>query len=1211
MRLQQIQLRGFKTFADRTQIEFGEGITAIVGPNGAGKSNLTDAILWVLGEQSQRAIRSQKWEDVIFAGSDQRAPLGMAEVLLTLDNSDGALPLGYSEVVVGRRLFRSGESEYLLNGSVVRLREIQDLLVDTGLGPEGYAVVTQGEIDAILSARPEDRRELIEQVAGVRRYQLRRAEAERRLERTQGNLNRVKDILYELGRQRQPLEQEAEVARQYQALAEELQRYELSLLVVDWDRRQERRGQAVHEKELLRESVERSRTQLQEVELERERLQQQSDEVAQALEQTRGRLAEAQRRLDRSRQALEALSQQRDSLQARRERLAPACEELGRRREELAAQVEELVAQTGQLEGEVAGREPQLQAARQGLAEAQRAQETWQRQREALARREAELQPGLALARRELEALDGLQVELESRIERLQGQQVSLEQRRGELQTQVEALRDRVRQAQDRGAGAREQCGRARQAEAQARRVLREHRQKKELLAAHVGALESRARVLAELVQQHEGFAEGPRAIVQAGREGQLAGVLGLVGDMLEVPRRVELAVVAGLGERLQWVLVEDATAAWAAARYAQEHGLGRVTLLPADRAPVGGVFGDVSAVGRGPGVVGTLRSQVRVPKRLAHLFDPLLEGVLIVSDLDQAQPLRSMLRGPARLVTMQGEMQGPLGEVSVGNAEAGVQAGFERKRELRALGERVEALQGHLASLWEAEERLEAQSVAATEAVAAAEAQAAELEKQAETAEAEVRGLADSLRAAHAAVGETTQEVEALREQRQQSAERAAEAERTAQRLGQELRGLQAEGQALAGQQVEPEQITARHQQVSETEVAQAQAQEKLRSLASLREQAQGELDRVRQDEAQRQGELREIEASLTDTPQRLGSHEEERAAAAGQVETLAAEAGELSVRLADLRHAAAGLEASRKQVEALAGQQREELYRAELNLARSEAALENLETQLRELYSLTVEEARPLRPAEFNEHQARREANHLRAEIRALGSVNLSAIEEVQRLAAREQYLSTQAQDLEQAREDLLEVIAEVDQAATVAFEQAFGEVGAAFQELFEHFFPGGETSLVLTEPEHPLISGVEVLVRLPGKRRQNLLLLSGGERAMTAVALLFAMIQVRPAPFCVMDEIDAAIDATNTEKLVDIVRQFAEHSQFIVITHNPRTMESAGVLYGVTMRQAGVSRVISVTLAQAQQEAREQDAAGRPSSGGATSRVLPVTS
>ncbi len=1210
MRLQKLQLRGFKTFADRTEMDFGPGITAIVGPNGAGKSNITDAILWVLGEQSQRAVRSQRWEDVIFAGSDQRAPLGMAEVALTIDNSEGVLPIEYSEVVIARRLFRSGQSEYLLNGSPVRLRDITDLLVDTGLSPDGYAVVSQGEIDAILSTRPEDRRELIEQVAGVRKYQMRRAEAERRLERTQANLARVKDILYELKRQREPLEKQAAVARQYRELAESLKRLELALIVLDWDRRQEKRGQALNEIENLRVALETSRSRVREIELERDRIEQQGQELSEQLDHTREALSQAERELERKRQDLALVWQQQQALQARQARLLPNLEALRRRGEELAQQVAALQTEAVAVQAEVARLTPAVAEKQQALEREQQRQADRQAQVAALAAREAEMQRDLALAEREFEAMESLQADLEERITRLSDQWEGLEQRRRELQEQVTALREQVRGAQARAAACRARWQEAQQTQAAHRRALREHRQKKEILAAYVAALESRAQVLRELAEAQEGFAEGPRAVLKAAREGKLTGIVGVLGEMLDVPRRLEVAVEAGLGQRLQWVLVKDSAAAQAAAEFLAANRLGRATFLAVDRVAAVLPTGDTAGLARTPGVEGSLSHLVRCPKRLAHVFDPLLDDVIVVQDLAHAWPLRSRLRGPARLVTLTGEVIGPLGELTAGGGDTEVQAAFSRRREAREVEESLHRLRKSLAAMWGAEEETEARLNEAAALAADAEAEANACERQAEAGEGQMQGLADSLRAAARAAEETAEEVETLRERLQQAVEGAAEAQRSAQGLRHSLETLATQRAALQGEQTDAQALADLRREAAEAQVTLAHAQERARSLRHLLQQTDGERRRVAADEQRLQSELLEIEQELRRLPDRAETGEQELTALSSQVEALKEKAGIESRHLADLRRASAELEKSRREVEALAEQQREELYRAELTLARAEASLENLETQLREVYSLTLEEARAAYPQDFNEAAARREANVLRAEIRKLGPVNLSSIDEVARIAAREQYLGHQAEDLEQARADLLEVIAEVDAAATEAFLSAFREVGCAFQELFVRFFPGGETSLELTDPERPLLSGVDVMVRLPGKRRQNLLLLSGGERAMTAIALLFAMIKVRPAPFCVMDEIDAAIDAANTERLVEIIREFAQDSQFIIITHNPRTMEAASVLYGVTMRQGGVSRMLSVTLEEAKKEAKEYAPSGAPA-GSATTRVLPVMS
>jgi chromosome segregation protein len=1207
VKLQKLQLRGFKTFADKTEMEFGPGITAVVGPNGAGKSNITDSILWVLGEQSQRAVRSHRWEDVIFAGTEQRSPLGLAEVSLTIDNSDGELPVDYSEVVIARRFYRSGESEYLLNGTRVRLRDIQDLLMDTGLTPGGYAVIGQGDIDAVLSARPEDRRELIEQAAAVRKYQIRRAQTERNLERTLANLARVNDIVYELSKQREPLEKQAEVARSYQGLADDLKRIELSLLVLDWDRRQEKRGQTVHEMENLKGSVEYNRTRLRELELERERLRQQMTEVEERLEQERQALTQAERKLDLAEHDLTQARAEYQALAQRQERLQPALTSVKQRRAELEEQAQELVREQAEIEEEIARLAPEVEQREHDLRVATEEQARLQAQLATLERRRAELQKELAVAQREAEGMASLHEDLGERITRLSTQREQLEERRGRLQGQMEGLREEVKRAREEAASCRDQWREAREQQNQTQKSLREQRAKKDHLTSYLSGLESRARVLQELAETREGFAEGPREIMRAARAQKLEGIRGLLGEMLEVPRRLEVAVEAGLGDLLQWVLVEDEASAQAAAEYLRQHELGRATFLPVDRTGAGWRRPDAYAVSQGAGVHGSLKKLVRYPRALAQIFEPLLEQVVVVDSLEVARTLRTGLRAPVSLVTLDGQILGMHGELTVGGGDTGLQASFQRRQELQELLERLTVIRGQVAEMWAVEEELERAQAEASTSAAGLEQQANARESEAQAGEGQMRGLADSLRAAHAAVEEMEQEIGLLKERLQQTAERGSQAQITLQGLEVELAGSGAEEKELSGHQLEEEKLERSRQELEAVRIALAEARERERSLAHLRSQTEAEAQRAGGDEERLQQELQEIEERIRDLPGQTEFQEAGLVELRAEAEAAREQVTGSSQHLAELRHSDQELEGSRREIEELGEGQREELYRAELNLARAEASMENLEMQLREVYSLSVDEAREAKPEDFKEPQARREANQLRSEIRALGPVNLSSIEEVERLGAREQYLRNQAQDLEQAREDLLQVIAEVDEAATAAFLTALAEVGEAFQELFEHFFPGGVTSLELTDPEHPLASGIDVMVRLPGKRRQNLLLLSGGERAMTAVALLFALLKVRPSPFCVMDEIDAAIDASNTEKLVEIIQDFSEHSQFIIITHNPRTMEAAGVLYGVTMRQRGVSRLISVTLEEAQQEAREHEASA---GGGASSRALPVT-
>jgi chromosome segregation protein len=1206
--LKKLEMRGFKTFADRTELEFGPGITAIVGPNGVGKSNIADAILWVLGEQSNRALRTETSQDVIFAGSESRRPLGMAEVALTVDNTDQRLGVDYSEVIVARRLFRSGESEYLLNRATTRLRDIRDLFLDTGIGPGAYSVIGQGEIDAILSIRSEDRRELLEEVAGVRKYRVRRDEATRKLEATVANMTRVADIVAELSSQRGPLEQEAEKARAYNEYSEKLRDLDLHLLAGDFQRRRLRLGKLANELEITRADEQGTRNQLSQVEGEYEKLQFELARLSDEVDQLRDEASRAERALDQARQA-QALAEERvRAARARQGDLQVALEGRKRRAQELEEQLASLRAEQDQVQQELTVRQRERDELSAQLQEKQRAFEEKMRRVRELERKQRELLDKARALENEALALQSLEADLQERAERLARQAVELTAREAAL-AQALAESEAAREQLDREVfEGQERLGALRADLAKASRLLQEHRQKCNLFSGAVTATEARQALLAELDRAREGFSDGARAALKAAAEGKLQGVRGIVADLVDVPARLERAIEAALGDALQWVIVETEEQARTGAQFIRENNAGRCTFLPL--TAVAGIPAPTQL--QPPGAMGPALKLVRVQRDCDRLFSHLLGDTYIFRDLESALEARGRLSLRGRLVTLAGEVVDSNGAITVGGEEGAGSQAFARRRELEQLARELESLRGFLAEMWRREESLDRWCGRLTEEIRAIEAQISQRQSARARAEADAAHLLDQQRAARKAAQELAEETAALQERLEQARVRREAAEAESERLrvaGNEL-GAQVEGMRREGVG-QAEMDALRAQQVT-AQVRAAELAEKQRALQHLLERYSAELARVGEESQRAQAELdaaiaqeRELRAALEAPGDQL-SELEKRAG------TARAAVNERAAVLSRLREKSAELEAMRNRLNHVLQEQSERLHRSELALAREETQLEAIVEGLKDTYGLTPEEAFAERLEEIPEQEIRRQAYELREAIRKLGPVNLSAIDECERLRAREEFLSGQLADLEAARADLLQVIAEIDEAATAEFLRCFERMQKEFQAMFERLFGGGQTQLRLTDPEHPLESGVDVLVQGPGKRQQNLLLLSGGERSLTAMALLFAMLRVRPTPFVLLDEIDAALDEANVQRFVEVLQEFAKGSQFIIITHNPSTIQCADTLFGVTMQDAGVSTLIRLEMRDWEDflaEAEEQVSTRRTPRAG--TRVLPTAS
>jgi len=1187
--LKRLEMRGFKSFADRTEFEFGPGLTAIVGPNGVGKSNVADAILWVLGEQSNRAIRTQTSQDVIFAGAEERSPLGMAEVRLLLDNSHGVLPVDFTEVEVCRRLYRTGESEYGINSSSCRLRDIHELFVDTGVGQAAYSLVGQGEIDAILSVRSEDRRELMEEVAGIGKYRRRRRKAQRQLEATEANARRISDIIYELSSQREPLERQAEKARQYRELDDRLRGVELRLLALDYRRRHQRLGELSNEQEVGRADAEGTRSRLNTIETETERTAAELHRLERELSRLREEAREAEREAERTERAHAVTEEKLRASVERIEDLEASGRDAASRTDELAGRVERLRAQHGDVQGRVEETTREMERRRGDLQERERLRQEVGRRLAGLADEREQCARGAESLLREAEAMESLQQELLERVQRLESQQAA-------LSSQAEDARDRLAEGSERRdeLAARVNEARARLDELSCRhesltRTLREHRAKRDILAGAATAAETRLALLTELDESHEGFEDSVRVVLEAAEQGRLDGVKGVVGALLDVPARHEAAIEAALGERLQWIVVDTPEQALAGVEFCREQGLGHATFLPLSSLTS---LGPSTATAAGEGCIGIASRLVRAPQEVRQAVDYLLGDCVLVEDLETG--LRHLRRSGwrSRAVTVDGELIERGGAVRGGSRPEDVVQVFSRKREIERVSEELAQLRRALAAVWQCEEQLEREADRLSAESEAASDLLSDRRTELSEAERDLVHTRDQAEAARAASEEIDSEVHALTERLEATGGRRQDLTHRAEELQGRVAELDQRIEAVSGEQLSASEIEERRRALTESEVALAALREKERSLQELLSHTEEQLARAREDAAAAEETRERMTARISALQEELEQTARTLAEQRERARKLREVVGQRTEAVDQLRDHSEQLEASGRELRRILESQQERAQHAEVVLTREQAQLESIRERLADVYEVTPAQAlEQLGDEEPSRQKMARDVNALKREIRALGHVNLSAIDECERLTAREEFLREQREDLEQARADLLEIIDEIDSAAEKQFLETFEQIGVAFDETFTTLFGGGRTELYLTNEDDPLESGVEIFAQPQGKRQKHLSLLSGGERAMTALALLFAMLKVKPSPFCVLDEIDAALDATNTDRFVRLLDEFAERSQFIIITHNPRTMEAVDLLHGVTMQEPGVSQRISVELADAQEQARRQ--------------------
>jgi chromosome segregation protein len=1216
--LKALELVGFKSFAEKTVFEFGPGIAVIVGPNGSGKSNVVDAVKWVLGEQSVKSLRGKEMVDVIFNGSSSRHAANMAEVTLTLDNSSRFLPLDADEVHVGRRVYRSGEGEYLLNRQPCRLRDIRDLLASTGIGTNAYSIIEQGRVDALLQASPKDRRLIFEEAAGVARFRAKKLESLRRLERVEQNLVRLKDIVDEVEGRLRTLRQQAAKARRYKELTERLQQLRTQAALADW--RQMSRALHEHEQRLaaLQAAADEAAHRLQEAESVQaqwsaalaeldERLH--ADEAAFGAQREQiaawqsslvaefARLHDLEDELARHRAQLAADNQRSGDLHAQRAALLAEERDAQQQRQHCAAVLEELCRQAADVAAHHAHRQAAVEQAQQGLSEAAQQAASLATARAALEARQRTLADNLARC--------------EERLAHSQRQQAATAAELDDVSAAAQQIAQAIDNARMAMTAARQQLDALRQAQDE------QARQRDALRQQHA-RLAERHCVLQELEARQEGLTAGARQVLQQlGRPGAepLRHVHGVLGQLLHVEVETAQLIELALGDLAGYLLADPVPELlhYLAAVEPQLAGrVGFVWLTPGGPQPP---LPDLDGI---PGVVGRADRFVEAAPPYRPALLRRLGRTWIVESIDDALRLAaghsadgpSADRGPSlpatppgdsppalraaeargpvaapsglTFVTLGGAVLWPDGRLSLGPAGSGLGL-ISRRSELRLLAERLAAL----------DQRLQA-----------AESLVAQTQQQVQAVEQRLESLAVQLRGHLESHAEHRQRARTLRDRLSQLESQHAEllAERDA--LQHDLQHLEAELQRHTLQQTRIDtQRTALEQTLADAQARRAETESRRAELQRAATAAQVELARAEQRCEHVQSRRQQWERSLQERQQTLQEHREqsqrcaERCAQAvlavlrcesrlaelywGKQQRAAAVAQGLD-RQAELKRA---LQQATAQVQRAASEQRDlasRLHAEELAAQQLRLQRENLVARLRDDYGIELAEL--VQRAVSDEAQAgdadsEAEIAQLRQKIQQMGAVNLEALDELQGLEARFQALSGQYADLSSAKANLEQIIARINEDSRRLFVETLEAVRGHFQALFRKLFGGGQADLVLEAGVDVLESGVDIVARPPGKELRNISLLSGGEKTLTCVALLLAIFRTRPSPFCVLDEVDAALDEANIGRFVDVLHEFLAWTQFIVVTHSKKTMTCAHTLYGVTMQESGVSKRVSV--------------------------------
>ncbi|MFN8444502.1 MAG: chromosome segregation protein SMC [Caldilineaceae bacterium] len=1191
MLIKRVTIQGFKTFANRTDFIFDPGVTAVVGPNGSGKSNIVDAVRWCLGEQSFSLLRSKKTADVIFSGSDKRARLGMAEVSLLLDNSQGEIPIDFSEVEITRRAYRDGENEYLVNGQRVRLGDIAELLAQTGLGKRTYAVIGQGLIDKVLSLTPEERRTLFEEAAGITNYQIKRESTLKRLEATQTNLARVHDIVAELSPRLGHLKRQADRAREREQIANDLR-----LLLRDWygyrwhtavaemklnqsDTSQFKEAVATRQQtlseiglriEALRLQQSLLRSELGDLHRQSSALHRQAEGTGRELAVAQERLRQTQTRLEETQRELSPLQLQKETYSTRLEELKGSLAEAQQLHKERTEAVQRLQISLDRQQGERAKLQLAVDSARRVQNEIQQRLTDTQSRLNQLGEQRNLLQGDL---QRQQQKLGQLAEEAARTQAILQAAEAALHQ--GE--TQVAQLQDELQKSQNDSKSLRSQLQEAEQQRQQADREL--------------DRLQTRYDLLKRLQNEGAGYASGVRSVLQSGQ----AGILGTVASLLRVPTGLDKAIETALGGAFQNVV----TAHWEAAQQAIEMlkrtGRGRATFLPLDRLHVPSKL----EAPKREGVLGNAADLVQYDAAVAPAMEQLLNRVWITKDLPSARRVLDEWRDSLRptVVTSEGEIIRPGGAVTGGSeGERRDESVFARERELRELPIQING---------------------ATKRLQQASTRSAEVNRQLAATQTASDSLQQRLGELLLQDRRQRQQVEEARRQ----VDRALQAQRFEQERASQLEQSVSVNENRQGELTRSLQELQNNLQQAAAQVSQAQAEAEvagldellrqladaranagealgyLRSQQSLHENQQRNLQSVGDQLIARQFHMTTLQGEIGELSQRIEGLTAQENELSRQIETLRQQIEPREQQLSSLEQQQAAEENAERSCQQVLRKEENALNNAQLHLQRGEDMIYQLRNEIeQDLGLVNLPESAdmayqpPLPWDTFVEQlpvlenipdSLENEVRETRIRLGRLVNVNPDAPREYAEAAERYEFLRSQSADLEAAAGDMRKVISELDGLMKVELQRTYEVVSKQFVRFFQMLFNGGTAQLELTVPDDIMNSGVEIVARPPGKRPQSLALLSGGERALSACALIFAILYASPTPFCVLDEVDAALDEANVDRLRNAIDKLSEQTQFIVVTHNRRTLEGSNAIYGVTMGNDGVSRVISLKL------------------------------
>lgn len=1182
MYLKRLELQGFKSFADKTILELMPGITTVIGPNGSGKSNISDAIRWVLGEQSMKSLRGTKSLDIIFAGTQNRKSLGFAEASLVFDNSDGALPIEYTEVTVTRKIYRSGETGYYINKVPCRLKDVLELFMDTGIGKDGYSIIGQGKIDEILSNKSEDRRHIFEEAAGIVKYRTRKQESEKKLEHTKLNLLRINDILTEIEGNLEPLQMQADKAKKYLNLREELKNIEIGLFVYNIEKYKQDLEKVVQDIEIMQSQCNDEEGRLERVKILKEELKSSIDEITETIENMSNIGFESQKQIEQLNSDINVAKTRIANNNENNDRYLKEIEEQNSKIQELKDEIEQKEAKKDNLkqnkekfEKELNEKQAELDKLTEKLSSKELEIEGYKHTVEENTDKKYELQSEINAQNINYQNFEKRQAqikqEMQSTISELDGTRLNKEDIAKQF-NEIENKKNKAQNSLNEVAKQREE----------ANQKIKSFESNINILSSEMRIKESRLKFLIETEKEKEGYIKSVKSLLKDCENIKELGkgMNGVLANIIEVPDELQTAIEMCLGASLQNIVTETETDAKRLVEHLRKNNLGRASFLPI--SSVRGKKLD-KIKGNESGVIGIASDLVKYNKKYEQIILNLLGRTVIVDNMDTAIKVAKQNGYTFRIVTTEGDLINPSGAITGGSVA-------KKTVNILGRGKEIEKLEKEIKNLKQKIEKLENDKQNYEESIEGILELSANLEKELQEIDITYATEKQKVISINENIEKLEKRLNRLKEEQANLEKQKEEAISTKGNLQVEINKIVEQNEELSKIITEFAELNKDDQKyiddlnfdITNLKISVSSFDESEASIQEIQERINQELENAHTSIENKNTQIEqikkdneELEKSIQETLQKIEEVKESVNSSSSKIEELKKERAQKSEKLSKQEDE---ITAKFKVIEDLKGQ----LVKLDVKKTKIEEDINGIINKMWEEYELTPNNAEQYQKPE-NVALTQRRVNSLRTEIRELGSVNVDSIEEYKNLKDRYDFMSEQRLDLENTMSKLRKVISDMTQIMKEQFKEKFKVINKNFGEVFAELFGGGKAELTLEDEENILECGIDITVQPPGKKLQNMMLLSGGEKAFTAIALLFAILKINPAPFCVLDEIEAALDDVNVFRYADYLKKFTDHTQFLVITHRKGTMEVADTVYGVTMEESGISKLLSMKLKQ----------------------------